>query len=49
MTSQQRWDTTNDLEKAIQLYRKAGFEKVAEKPNNSWREGLMELEFSMDL
>ncbi len=42
-------DTTSDLEKAIGLYQKAGFVKVSEKPNNSWREGLMELEFSMDL
>lgn len=42
-------DTTSDLEKAISLYQRAGFVKVGEKPNNSWREGLMELEFAMDL
>lgn len=42
-------DTTSDLEKAISLYKKAGFMQVNEKPNNAWREGLMELEFSMDL
>lgn len=42
-------DTTSDLEKAIGLYKKAGFVKVSEKPNNSWREGLMEIEFSMNL
>ena len=25
------------------------FKKVSEKPNNSWREGLVEIEFAMDL
>ncbi len=42
-------DTTADLEKAIGLYQRAGFVKTGEKPNNLWREGLMELELSMDL
>ena len=42
-------DTTCDLEKAIGLYQKSGFIKTSEKPNNTWREGLMELEFEMKL
>ncbi|WP_313344705.1 helix-turn-helix domain-containing GNAT family N-acetyltransferase [Sedimentibacter sp.] len=42
-------DTTNDLETAIAMYTKAGFIKVAEKKNNSWREDLTELEFEMQL
>lgn len=42
-------DTTNDLEKAINMYKKIGFAKKLEKPNNSWREGLTELEFEMKL
>lgn len=42
-------DTTSDLEKAIGFYKKAGFVKVSEKPNDAWREGLKELGFSMDL
>lgn len=42
-------DTTNDLNKAISMYNKAGFVKVSEKANNSWREDLTELEFEMQL
>lgn len=42
-------DTTSDLEKAIGLYTAAGFKKTGEKPNNSWREGVTELEYAMDL
>lgn len=42
-------DTTNDLEKAINMYKKIGFVKKLEKPNNSWRDGLIELEFEMKL
>ncbi|EKQ56067.1 MULTISPECIES: helix-turn-helix domain-containing GNAT family N-acetyltransferase [unclassified Clostridium] len=42
-------DTTNDLDKAINMYKKAGFAKKSEKVNNSWREGLIELEFEMQL
>jgi len=42
-------DTTNDLDKAISMYKKIGFIKKLEKPNNSWREGLTELEFEMKL
>lgn len=42
-------DTTSDLTKAISLYERAGFRKVSEKPNNSWKEGLVELELAMDL
>ena len=42
-------DTTSNLEKAIRLYMSAGFKKTGEKPNNSWREGVTELEYAMDL
>lgn len=42
-------DTTNDLDKAINMYIKIGFVKKSEKPNNSWREDLTELEFEMKL
>ncbi len=42
-------DTTNDLDTAISLYQKAGFTKCGEKPNDTWREGLLELEFEMKL
>lgn len=42
-------DTTNDLDKAISMYKRIGFVKKLEKPNNSWREGLTELEFEMKL
>lgn len=42
-------DTTSDLTQAVGLYRKMGFEKVKETPNNSWKKGVTELEFSMDL
>lgn len=42
-------DTTSDLEKAINMYKKIGFVKKLEKPNNSWREDLTELEFEMKL
>ncbi|MGB4439568.1 MAG: helix-turn-helix domain-containing GNAT family N-acetyltransferase [Sedimentibacter sp.] len=42
-------DTTNDLDTAIAMYTKAGFVKVSEKKNNSWREDLTEIEFEMHL
>lgn len=42
-------DTTNDLDKAISMYTKAGFIKISEKANNSWREDLIELEFEKEL
>lgn len=42
-------DTTSDLEKAIGLYTSVGFKKTGEKPNNTWREGVTELEYTMDL
>lgn len=42
-------DTTNDLDKAISMYKRIGFIKKLEKSNNSWREGLTELEFEMKL
>lgn len=42
-------DTTNDLDKAISMYTRAGFVKKLEKINNSWRENLTELEFEMKL
>jgi hypothetical protein len=40
-------NTTNDLDKAISMYIRAGFIKKLEKVNNSWRDGLTELEFEM--
>lgn len=42
-------DTTSDLHQAIGLYERLGFQKVKETPNPLWREGLMELEYSMEL
>ena len=42
-------DTTEDLDKAISMYTKAGFVKVAEKENHTWTDNLMELEFEMKL
>lgn len=42
-------DTTEDLDKAISMYIKAGFVKVAEKENHTWSDNLMELEFEMKL
>ncbi|MBS4784888.1 MAG: GNAT family N-acetyltransferase [Clostridiales bacterium] len=42
-------DTTSDLHQAIGLYERLGFQKVKETPNSLWREGLMELEYSMEL
>lgn len=42
-------DTTNELDQAIRMYKKAGFVQVAETENNSWREDLMELEFELSL
>ncbi|HWQ80215.1 MAG TPA: helix-turn-helix domain-containing GNAT family N-acetyltransferase [Anaerovoracaceae bacterium] len=42
-------DTTEDLEKAIGMYTKAGFVKVAEKENHTWADHLMELEFELSL
>ncbi|WP_145142195.1 helix-turn-helix domain-containing GNAT family N-acetyltransferase [Paenibacillus sp. Y412MC10] len=42
-------DTTNDLDQAISMYTKAGFVKVGETENNSWRPDLTELEFELDL
>jgi Transcriptional regulators len=42
-------DTTEDLEKAIGMYTKAGFVKVAEKENHTWADNLMELEFELKL
>ncbi|EXG86126.1 transcriptional regulator, MarR family with acetyltransferase activity [Clostridium sp. ASBs410] len=41
--------TTNDLEKAISMYTKAGFVKSVEKENRSWRDDLTELEYEMYL
>lgn len=42
-------DTTNDLDKAISMYMRAGFVKKLEKSNNSWREDLTEIELEMKL
>lgn len=42
-------DTTNDLDTAISMYQKAGFQKCGEKQNDAWRRGLLELEYEMEL
>lgn len=42
-------ETTGNLETAIAMYTKAGFRKVAEKENNLWRDGLIEVEMEMQL
>lgn len=42
-------DTTDDLDKAIGMYTKVGFVKVAEKENHIWTDNLMELEFELNL
>lgn len=42
-------DTTDDLDKAIDMYTQAGFVKVAEKENHTWKDNLLELEFELGL
>lgn len=42
-------DTTDDLHDALRLYRRAGFETASAKPNNTWRENVMEIEMTMKL
>ncbi len=42
-------DTTNDLDAAIFLYTRAGFVKVSQKENHSWKDSLLELEYEMQL
>ena len=42
-------DTTDDLHDAVRLYRRAGFETASAKPNNTWRENVMEIEMTMKL
>ncbi|WP_052352862.1 GNAT family N-acetyltransferase [Neobacillus dielmonensis] len=42
-------DTTDDLDRAIGMYTRAGFVKVAEKENHTWSDHLMELEFELNL
>ena len=42
-------DTTDDLHDALRLYRRAGFETAYAKPNNTWRENVMEIEMTMKL
>lgn len=42
-------DTTEDLDTAIALYTRAGFVKVQEKENHSWKENLLELEYELRL
>ncbi|SFM35680.1 transcriptional regulator, MarR family with acetyltransferase activity [Paenibacillus sp. 1_12] len=42
-------ETTNDLDQAISMYTKAGFVKVAEKENDSWKDNLTELKFELNL
>ncbi|MDY0236469.1 MAG: GNAT family N-acetyltransferase [Gudongella sp.] len=41
--------TTYQLERAIAMYKKAGFVKVEETENNTWTEGLIELKFEVKL
>ena len=42
-------DTTDDLQDALRLYRRAGFETASVKPNTTWRENVMEMEMTMKL
>jgi DNA-binding MarR family transcriptional regulator/GNAT superfamily N-acetyltransferase len=42
-------ETTKDQEKAIAMYRKAGFEKVAEHGNNTWGKDLVEETYELKL
>lgn len=42
-------ETTTDLDKAIGMYERAGFAKVSERENNTWRDDLTELELAMSL
>lgn len=42
-------DTTSDLQDAIRMYTKAGFKKVSEKANSTWRKDVTELELEMKL
>jgi DNA-binding MarR family transcriptional regulator/GNAT superfamily N-acetyltransferase len=42
-------ETTKDQEKAIAMYRKAGFEKVAEHANNTWGKDLVEETYELNL
>lgn len=41
--------TTSDLDKAIGMYEKAGFVKVAETENHTWTDNLLELTYEMNL
>lgn len=41
--------TTDDLNKAIGMYTKAGFVKVSERENHFWADNLIELEFELKL
>ncbi|TCL58645.1 MarR family transcriptional regulator with acetyltransferase activity [Hydrogenispora ethanolica] len=42
-------ETTADQQTAIRMYRKAGFQKVAEHPNHSWGKELVEQTFELVL
>lgn len=42
-------ETTKDQEKAITMYMKAGFEKVAEHENNTWGKDLVEETYELNL
>jgi len=37
-------DTTSDLDRALDLYARLGFQKVSEKENHSWAGSVLELE-----
>ncbi len=41
--------TTLDQETAIRMYTKAGFVKISEKENHSWRDNITELEYELKL
>ncbi len=42
-------DTTTGLDRALDMYEKAGFRLVSENPEVNWKEGIKELEFEMKL
>lgn len=42
-------ETTDDVKRALGMYEKAGFVRVGETPNDTWRENVLELEYEMKL
>ncbi len=41
--------TTDDLDRAIDMYKRAGFVKTKEKENYTWSDNLLELEFELTI